>query len=556
MTESCTEKKYRSIAHASIRRLILLALFIVLGTNAAAGISLYRTEMESYTDFAYAFLDFYGSLVHLTAREGAGEPVIKSYIESGAVDEYYGELGQLLSAGRSKAGFVDLYIVVPREDSVLYIIRDLDFDSTYPYTEEELAWFEKLWFWYSRPYEPGEKEIMMYEMTDPKEGILYTNLHGNGKDRLATALSAINDYEPNVIALIGADISLNSLYLQILRMWLYITLAFAVVLAVAILIYYNSIRKQIIEPVVRLKDATGQIVQNISSGEEFTVDIHTGNEIEELAESFRTMDQNMRKYISENSAILVEKERLSAELDLAAVIQQSMLEHSFPPFPDRKEFDIYASMNPAREIGGDFYDFFFTDDDHLALVIADVAGKGIPAALFMMMCKLMIRNYTMTGMSPKEVMETVNEQILASNDADMFVTVWLVILELSTGKITAVNAGHENPVLRKPGGEFEEIISRHGLVAGAMEGIRYRENEAVIEPGSVLFVYTDGLGEATDADNQLFGTERILKVLNENKDDSPEKILHAVDEAVDDFVKEAPQFDDLTMLCIRYNGRQ
>ena len=205
MTESSPRKKYRSITHASIRRLILLALFIVLGTNAAAGISLYRSEMESYTDFAYAFLDFYGSLVHLTENEGAGEPVIKSYIESGTVDEKFGELGQLLSAGRSKAGFKDLYIVVPREDSVLYIIRDLDFDSTYPYTEEELAWFEKLWFWYSRPYEPGEKEIMMYEMTDPKEGILYTNLHSNGKDRMATALSAINDYEPNVIALIGAD---------------------------------------------------------------------------------------------------------------------------------------------------------------------------------------------------------------------------------------------------------------------------------------------------------------------------------------------------------------
>ncbi|MDO5109229.1 MAG: hypothetical protein Q4D59_04775, partial [Erysipelotrichaceae bacterium] len=268
MTEAKEEKKYRSIAHASIRRLILLALFIVLGTCAAAGISLYRSEMESYTDFAYAFLDFYGSLVHLTESEKTGQPVLKSYIESGTVDEKYGEIGQLLSAGRSKAGFTDLYIVVPRENDILYIIRDLDFDGSYEYTEEELAWFEKNWFWYSRPYEPGEKEIMMYEMTDPKEGILYTNLHRSDKDRLATALSAINDYKPEVIALIGADISLNNLYHQITRMWLYIILAFAVVLAIAILIYYNAIRKQIIEPVVRLKDATGQIVQNISSGEE------------------------------------------------------------------------------------------------------------------------------------------------------------------------------------------------------------------------------------------------------------------------------------------------
>ena len=215
-------------------------------------------------------------------------------------------------------------------------------------------------------------------------------------------------------------------------------------------------------------------------------------------------------------------------------------------------------MVPAKDVGGDFYDFFMIDQDHMGIVMADVSGKGIPAALFMMASMIVISNTAINnpGYKPGEILEKANDAICMNNSEDMFVTVWLAILELSTGKITAVNAGHENPILRKPGGEFEEIISRHGLVAGAMEGIRYRENEAVIEPGSVLFVYTDGLGEATDADNQLFGTERILKALNENREDSPEEILHAVDRAVDDFVKDAPQFDDLTMLCIRYNGRQ
>ena len=553
--EKTTEKKYRSIALASIRRLILLALFIVIATCAAAGISLYRSEMKTYTDFTYSYLDFYGSLVHMMARGNTGEPVILQYIETEELDQYYGEIAMELTAGSAKAGFEDIYIVVPQEDSLLYIVRDWNYDPNREYSDEELAWFENNWYRYSRSYEPGEKEIMMYEMTEPEEGVLYTDLHHSKSGPLATALSPICDYNGNVIALIGADLPLNALYRQIAEMWAYIILAFGLILLVAILIYYNTIRRRIIEPVVKLKKATGQIVQNLSSDREFSVDIHTGDEIEELADSFKTMDQSLHSYIAENTAILKEKARMGTELDLAAVIQQSMLEHEFPPFPDRKEFDIYASMNPAREIGGDFYDFFFTDEDHLAIVIADVAGKGIPAALFMMMSKLIVHNYTMSGMSPKEAMETANEQIVGNNDAEMFVTVWLGILELSTGKITAVNAGHENPVLKKPDGEFEEIVNRHGFVAGVMKGIKYKEIESQIEPGSVLFLYTDGLPEATAADNELFGTQRILSVLNENKEESPEDILHAMDRAVDDFVKDAPQFDDLTMLCIRYYGK-
>jgi sigma-B regulation protein RsbU (phosphoserine phosphatase) len=555
--ENKTGKKYRSLAVASIRRLILLALFIVLGTCGAAGVSLYHSQMQAYTDTAYSFLDFYASIIHLKQDLETNEPVLKRYIEGDGPDEEYYEFVMQMASGSAKAGFEDIYIVVPEENRVVYIIREQNFDASVDYSEAETAWIEKNWYRYSRPYEPGEKEIMQYKMTDPDEdSVLYPDLHQSRRGKLATALSPIFDYYGNAIALIGADIPLNRLYLQIAALWYYIILGSAIALAAAILIYYRLIRKQIIEPVVKLKDATGQIVKNISSGEEFSVDIHTGNEIEELADSFRKMDENLRNYISENTAILMEKQRISAELDLAAVIQQSMLENEFPPFPDRKEFDIYASMNPAREIGGDFYDFFFIDEDHLALVIADVSGKGIPAALFMMMCKLMIHNYTMTGMSPKDVMTKVNEELLEGNDAEMFVTIWLAILEVSTGKIITVNAGHENPVIKKPGGGFEEIVRKHSLAAGAVEGINYRENESQIDPGSVLFVYTDGLPEATDAENRLFGTERILRVLNENRESGPQEILQAMDRSVEAFVKEAPQFDDLTMLCIRYNGRQ
>ena len=231
-----------------------------------------------------------------------------------------------------------------------------------------------------------------------------------------------------------------------------------------------------------------------------------------------------------------------------------MLPMIFPPFPDRKEFDIFASMDPAKEVGGDFYDFFFIDDDHLCLVIADVSGKGIPAAMFMTICKIILANTAKLGKSPAETLENANIAICPNNREEMFVTVWMGILELSTGILTASNAGHEYPILRGPDGKFEMLKDSHGFVIGVMEGMEYQCYEIRIAPGSTLFLYTDGLPEATDPGKCMFGTDRILEVLNINPDKNPEQILNTMTEAVNDFVKDAEQFDDLTMLCLHYKG--
>ena len=251
----------------------------------------------------------------------------------------------------------------------------------------------------------------------------------------------------------------------------------------------------------------------------------------------------------------VEKERITTELHMANRIQNSMLPHIFPPFPDRREFDVYASMDPAREVGGDFYDFFLIDSDHLCLVMADVSGKGIPAALFMMISKVILQSCAMLGRSPGEILTKTNEAICSDNQVDMFVTVWLGILEISTGKITAANAGHEYPVL-KQNGKFELLKDKHGFVIGGMEGMRYKEYELQLLPGDKLFLYTDGVPEATDAESQMFGMERMLSALNGAPDAAPETILNNVRSAVDGFVKDAEQFDDLTMLCLEYKGTQ
>ncbi len=231
-----------------------------------------------------------------------------------------------------------------------------------------------------------------------------------------------------------------------------------------------------------------------------------------------------------------------------------MLPNIFPAFPDRPEFDVYATMTPAKEVGGDFYDFFLIDDTHLGLVMADVSGKGVPAALFMMVSKILVQNYAMAGRSPAEVLQMVNKQICANNREEMFVTVWLGILDTVTGKVVAANAGHEYPVITQTDNRFELVKDKHGFVIGGIEGVHYREYELDMTPGSKLFLYTDGVPEATNDANEMFGTKRMLAAMNEDPTASPEKILKNVRKAVDSFVKDAEQFDDLTMLCLEYKG--
>ena len=251
-----------------------------------------------------------------------------------------------------------------------------------------------------------------------------------------------------------------------------------------------------------------------------------------------------------------ENERIRSELAMASRIQAAMLPGIFPAFPERKEFDIYASMDPVRGVGGDFFDFFFIDRDHLCLLIADVSGKGIPAALFMMASKIILADNAKSGKSPAQILQDTNEAICANNPEEMFVTVWLGILDISTGLLTTANAGHEYPALMHADGQFELFRDRHGLVVGGMPGVKYHEHSLQMYPGSKLFVYTDGVPEATDAENALFGTTRMLEALNAHANESPKQILYGVREAVNEFVSDMEQFDDLTMMCLEYMPKE
>ena len=283
-------------------------------------------------------------------------------------------------------------------------------------------------------------------------------------------------------------------------------------------------------------------------------EVDTKNEIGQLSDDIIDLTREMDNYTNKIRNITAENERISTELSLANRIQHSMLPRIFPAFPGRKEFEIYASMDPAKEVGGDFYDFFLVDDDHLCMVIADVSGKGVPAALFMMASKIILANNAKMGKSPAQILMDTNDSVCSNNEEEMFVTVWIGILEISTGKMTAANAGHEYPAVKHKDGQFELIKDKHGFVIGGMEGIKYTEYDIDLEPGSCIFLYTDGVPEATDSKEEMFGTDRMLIALNEDSNSKPKNILTAVRNSVDEFTKGAEQFDDLTMLCMRYNG--
>ena len=310
--------------------------------------------------------------------------------------------------------------------------------------------------------------------------------------------------------------------------------------------------KRIVKP---LNSMTRQIARLGEGNLEFKMkdSYRTGDEVQVLAESFATLSHKTVEYIEQVKTVTAEKERIGTELHLAQQIQEGMLPSVFPPYPERIEFDLYASMNPAKEVGGDFYDFFLIDDDHLALVMADVSGKSVPGALFMMVSKAILKNNAMMSKSPAEILTVTNETICSNNKMEMFVTVWLGILEIRTGRIIASNAGHEYPVVCRKGGNFEVFKDKHGFVVGGYEGVKYKEYELDLQPGDKLFLYTDGVPEATDANKELFGTQRMLDALNSHNG-SPAEVLRGVLESVNEFVATAEQFDDLTMLCLEYKG--
>ena len=321
---------------------------------------------------------------------------------------------------------------------------------------------------------------------------------------------------------------------------------------------FSLIRRVVLNPIKREQEIIRDYEADMDGAKAVAAldTINCRNEIETLADSFSSMVKEIDRYVLEITDVTAEKEKFETELALAAHIQTSSLPSRFPAFPDRKDFDIYAVMDSAREVGGDFYDFFMIDHDHIGLVMADVSGKGVPAALFMMDTKGSIKTYLAGGIEPAEAIRMVNQQVCENNPEEMFVTVWAGVLELSTGRLTAANAGHEYPIVKEPDGDFAVIKDKHGPAVGFMDGMTYPSYELELKAGAKLFLYTDGVPEATDENEEMFGMKRTVEALNRVADNTPEEILKAVSVEVRIFTGNAEQFDDMTMLCVHYTGAE
>ena len=332
----------------------------------------------------------------------------------------------------------------------------------------------------------------------------------------------------------------------------HVALSALIIVVIVFMTYGIYLSRFLILPVKKIADEAQRFAdEHTEATSSLSQEIKSLNEIGQLARTVDSMEAQVLEYIDDLTRITKEKEQIKAELSVATEIQASMLPHEFPK---NDEFDIFATMTPAKEVGGDFYDFFMIDPKHLALVIADVSGKGVPAALFMVIAKTLIKNRTQMGGSPSEILADVNRQLCEGNKAELFVTVWLGILDISTGKVIASNAGHEYPAVMKSGGDYELLKSKHSPAVATLEDLKFRQYEFVLNSGDMIYLYTDGVAEATNSNYELYGTDRMIEALNRIKNESAEEVLLSMKNAVDSFTGEAPQFDDITMLCLKYHG--
>ena len=460
--------------------------------------------------------------------------------------EQYAYLRAVLKAFRDESDVNDFYFgVYDAETCALVYICDPD--------DSEETGFE------AGEWEPLEKRELEKFLSWDGTGKLYDISKTEKYGWLCTAGVPLRNEAGEICGFLLSDVTLADVAAGMRAFTLFYTLVMLVLINLLCYLLTQRMKRKVVAPINAIADAAENYVADRRAGKTATdhfamLNIRTGDEVENLSLVMADMERELADYEDDLTRITAEKERIGTELSLASRIQADMLPNIFPAFPERRDIDIYASMNPAKEVGGDFYDFFLIDNDHLAMVMADVSGKGVPAALFMMISKILIQNFAMLGRTPAGILEAVNDRICSNNREEMFVTVWLGVLDLKTGVLKAANAGHEYPAVRQPGGDFELFRDKHGFVIGGMADVRYRDYELVLEPGARLFVYTDGVPEATDTAGALFGTERMLSALREAQEGDSETILRSVHKAVTQFSGTAPQFDDITMLCLQYLG--
>lgn len=356
-----------------------------------------------------------------------------------------------------------------------------------------------------------------------------------------------------VVAVLGAQKSIQE-FVAARFHFLIRVLVYEIIFSVLFVVIFSTrFNADFMKPLFDITRETDRFASRREKPDDSLLLIKNRDEIGILAHTIHQMELDVLRNVEELTRVTAEKERISAELNLAAGIQKGVLQKNYPAFPERKDFDLAASMTPAKEVGGDLYDYLMLDDEHLMIVVGDVSGKGIPAALFMVIVKTLLSSHAEQGLSPKEIFEFTNGELCKENEMELFVTCWLGIINLNSGEIRFVNAGHTPPVLFH-NGEFSYLKTKPNFVLAGIDGAPYDERTVVLERGDRLFLYTDGVTEATDAKNELFGEERLLQAMEKTRGLDAPGVINKVRDEIDSFVAGAEQFDDITMLEFIRNG--
>lgn len=557
-------KKRKSLVAKFVVSFLIIGI-LICGVTTVRGYDLYKSYIQKqYNNTAYeiaAVVEDYMTPMEIQGYLAMAEGYTKGTVTDEQVaqiknSETYQRVEKLLYSLRERMNANDIFMVYIDHD--IYASYDVTHSETWLpltyvfdcYMEEDL----KFDFGYRGKFNPVFVDSVS-EIFETKERV---DNYFISESEFGYNTSAIHPLvvDGEVKGIIGVEIPMSSLADALHE---YITNAVIVTIILVVLfisLYIIYLYRTMLSPIHLIADEAENFVQNNAKISEKLGTVHTGDEIQGLSESILKMEIGIQEYIANLTRITAEKERIGAELNVAKQIQADMLPSIFPAFPEWKSFDIFATMTPAKEVGGDFYDFFMVDDDHLAFVIADVSGKGVPAALFMVITKTLLKNYAQQKDTPAEIFRKANNQLCENNQEGMFVTAWMGILQISTGKLTYVNAGHNPPLIKGADGTFRYLKCRPAFVLAGLEDISYQQDELQMQKGDSIYLYTDGVTESINVEEALYGEERLCTVLNQHAQDTPENILKAVKESMDAFVGKAEQFDDITMLCMTYVGKE
>ena len=526
--------KKRGLRKKIIAGFLLFEALMIIFVSFMVGYNYYKYRMDEYESIVYKYLKSAAGFID-------GDR-IKGYLETGETDEYYDEVLSYLDSTRKVTEIITFCVFVPYEDEVVYVWMSADGESSY-------AWLGK-----SEGYmENGKKTRDETFRKDPVEKVSKYEYEG---DTILAGFFPILDSSGEPVALIDIDLSFPDTVRNIAIFIAVIVIGIIIISLIIGRLLYKYFYYILINPIDTLNNEARMMVENLDNDDVTMTRIKSGDELEELYNSFYQMNVDVRRYIKENISIAAEKERIGADLMLASRIQRGMLPGEDEVLQDVKGFSLYASMTPAKEVGGDFYDFYMIDDRHLVLEIADVSDKGAAAALFMAITKTLLKARAGMGGSAKDIITYVDKMVCEKNSEGMFVTTWFAIIDLETGVADVCNAGHDYPAIMKHGQDYVIEKTVHGSPIGFIPDATHRSYELKLEPGDRIFLYTDGVNESKRSDGTRFEFDRLLEVLNANKEISDKELVTVVRDAVNRFAGDEPQFDDMTMLSFTFEGRK